>query len=38
MLRGTELPGGGVGLVVCVGGWEGRRVTFELACSTDDQR
>ena len=25
-------------VVVCRGGWEGRRFAFELACSTDDQR
>ena len=37
-LGGTWLPGGVVEIVVCGGGWEGRRVTFELACSTDDQR
>ena len=35
---GTGSPGCVVGLVVCVGGWEGHRVAFELACSTDDQR
>ena len=37
-LGGTGSPGGVVGIVVCGGGWEGRRVAFELACSTDDQR
>ena len=38
VLGGTVLPVGVVAIVVCRGGWEGRRFTFEIACSTDDQR
>ena len=38
VLGGTELPVGVVEIVVCRGGWEGRRFVFEFACSADDQR
>ena len=38
VLGGTVSPEGVGEIIVCGGGWEGRRVTFQLACSTDDQR
>ena len=38
VLGGTVSPVGSGEIVVCGVGWEVRRVTFELACSTDDQR
>ena len=38
LLGGTGSPGGVVVFVMSGGGWEGRRVGFELACSTYDQR
>ena len=37
VLGGTVSPVGVGEIVVCGGGWEGCRVTFGLACSTDDQ-
>ena len=38
LLGGTGSPVGVGEILVCGGGWEGWRVAFELACSTDDQR
>ena len=38
VLGGTVLPVGVGEIVVWVGGWEGQRAAYELACSTDDQR
>ena len=38
LLGGTGSPVGVGEIVVCGGGWEGWKVTFVFACSTDDQR